>query len=73
MGHLVMIQATNVGEQTAAAVTVEGELKRNSRVERRTATFEYIPANSVKTGGLYFTSDPRSGALRLRATGYVQP
>jgi len=34
---------------------------------------DYLPPRSDRAGGLLFESDPRAGALRLRAKGYANP
>jgi uncharacterized protein (TIGR02588 family) len=34
---------------------------------------DYIPGQSAREGGLFFTQDPRSGNLVLRASGYAKP
>ena len=41
--------------------------------ETAEATFDFLPARSRREGGLYFTNDPRIGALTLRAKGYADP
>jgi uncharacterized protein (TIGR02588 family) len=35
--------------------------------------FDYVPGHSVRQGGLFFTRDPRSGHLSVRARGYSAP
>ena len=42
------------------------------RVEFR-ARIDYVPGHSVRQGGLFFTRDPRTGHLSLRARGYSAP
>jgi uncharacterized protein (TIGR02588 family) len=71
---LVQFEATNDGDQTAADVTIEGQLIRDGEtVETSTATITYIPAQSMRRGGLFFTQDPGAYTLDLRATGYEKP
>lgn len=74
-GWLVKFRVTNTGNQTAAAVTVEGELKsEDGGTETGTATLVYSPANSERGGGLYFTKNPQPpSALKIRVTGYEEP
>ena len=73
-GWVVEFDAINRSGGTAAALTVEGELKRGSEApETSTATLDYVPGKGKVTGGLFFTHDPRAGTLTLRATGYQRP
>ncbi len=74
-GYLVKFRVTNSGNQTAAAVTIEGELKsEDGTAETGTATLVYAPANSERSGGLYFTKNPQPPAtLKVRVTGYEEP
>ena len=67
-GYLVAFVARNSGDQTAAEVTVEGTLTASGTPEETSsATLNYVPGGSQRTGGLFFTSDPRKGKLDLRA------
>lgn len=71
---LVRFRAANHGHQTAAAVTVEGELTRaDSSVETSEAVLDYVPGRSERYGGLFFRHDPRAYRLELRALGYQEP
>ncbi len=73
-GYLVKFQVRNTGNQTAAALTIEGELKNGEEsAETSTATLAYAPANSVRRGGLFFTKNPQNVDLQIRATGYEEP
>ena len=73
-GFVARIVAANGSPETAAAVEVEGVLSRDGdEVETAGATLDYVPGNSEKRGGLFFSEDPREGDLRLRALGYQEP
>ena len=73
-GYLVEFRVKNTGNQTAAGLTVEGELKRGEEsVETSTATLAYAPANSQREGGLFFTKNPNDFELNIRALGYEKP
>jgi uncharacterized protein (TIGR02588 family) len=73
-GYVVQFRVLNEGGSAAAQVTVEGELVGpDGTVERGEAVLDYLPPRSDRAGGLLFTSDPRRGELRLRATGYAKP
>ena len=73
-GYLVKFTVKNTGNQTAAAVAVEGELKTETEtVETSGATVTYSPANSKRRGGLFFTKDPQQFQLQIRVTGYEEP
>jgi uncharacterized protein (TIGR02588 family) len=70
---LVQFTVTNHGGMTAAEVIVEGELRTEGKPERSEATFDYVPGQSKRRGGLFFTTDPAKGALTLRPLGYREP
>lgn len=73
-GYLVEITANNHGEQSAAGVRIRGVLKDgDATVETAHITFQYVPPGSERKGGLYFSRDPRSLTLSVRAEGYERP
>lgn len=73
-GFLVEFSVVNNGGSTAAALTVEGELRNGAEVvETSDATVAYLPSHSQRTGGLFFSQDPREYELELRAKGYETP
>jgi uncharacterized protein (TIGR02588 family) len=73
-GYLVEFRATNRGAQAAQELVVEGTLAGPGNVaEMAEMTFDYLPPNSYREGGLFFTGDPRRGELRLRTKGYARP
>ena len=72
--YVVTVRLTNDSGRTAAAVQVEGVLKRGEEeVETSIATVDYVPGHSEAKGGLVFTEDPRAHQLELRVTGYEHP
>jgi uncharacterized protein (TIGR02588 family) len=71
---LVRVRVTNASRGTAAALRVEGELKRGQEVvERSEVEFEFVPGRSSREGGLFFTRDPRALQLQLEPKSYQQP
>lgn len=73
-GYLVEFEAANASTGTAAAVAIEGELTgADGKRETASAALDYVAGNARARGGLYFTSDPRRGELKLRALGYQEP
>lgn len=73
-GYLVQIAANNHGEQSAAGVRIRGVLQDGeATVETAHITFQYVPPGSERKGGLYFSHDPRSLTLSVRAEGYERP
>ena len=73
-GYLVKFRAVNEGGSTAEGVMVEGVLRNGTEVmETNNTVLEYVPAHSVREGGLFFTSDPRQYQMQLRAKGYENP
>ncbi len=72
-GYLVTLAARNLGDETAAELAVEGSVERPGQPsETSDVTFDYLPPDSEREGGLLFTQDPR-GALTLRVLGYREP
>ena len=73
-GYLVTFNVKNTGDQAAAGLTVEGELKNGAEsIETSSATLTYAPANSRRDGGLFFSKNPNEYKLELRAKGYEKP
>ena len=73
-GYLVEIRAVNSGDETAANLTIEGALIRDSTaVETSTVTIDFVPAETERGGGLFFTRDPAEYRLEVRPMGYDQP
>ena len=56
-----------------AQVKIEGILSGGGADEISRVVFDYVPGHSVRQGGLFFTRDPRTGHLSLRARGYPAP
>ena len=73
-GFVVRFTAFNRGGETAQGVEVEGRVRSGEhRDEAPRTTLGYIPARSLRSGGLFFSFDPRCCGLELRAAGYQQP
>lgn len=73
-GYLVELRIRNEGGETAASLMIEGSLMQDTTaVEKSTATIDFVPAETERTGGLFFTKDPRRYRLELRPTGYDRP
>lgn len=73
-GYLVKFSIENMGSETAADVTVEGELTRGEeKIETSDVTVDYVASRSEKKGGLLFTRDPAGYELKIRAKGYNAP
>lgn len=71
-GYLVRIEARNTGDEAAAELGVEGTAQLGGTRETSGATFDFLPPDSVREGGLFFSQDPR-GSLTLRVLGYREP
>ena len=69
--YLVKFAVKNTGNKTAAAVAVEGKLKDGT--ETGNATLTYVPSNSVRRGGLFFSKNLQPEDLQMRVTGYEEP
>jgi uncharacterized protein (TIGR02588 family) len=73
-GFLIRISAANKGDTAAANVNVQGELRSaTDTIETSEMTFQYLPARSERTGGLFFANDPRGLTFVVRARGYEKP
>ncbi len=73
-GFLIPIKALNQGGSSAAGVVIEGVLRDGDKdVETSQVTFDYVPAHSTKEGGLFFSRNPQSLELEIRALGYQEP
>ncbi len=73
-GYLAQVVAENAGDETAAALTLEGELKRGDEViETSTLTLDYLPGRARRNAGLFFRNDPREYTLEVRAKGHEKP
>ncbi|MDB6151354.1 MAG: hypothetical protein JWQ44_2802 [Chthoniobacter sp.] len=73
-GFLVKIRAENEGGEPAARVQVKAELLEEDKVlEESDTQFEYLPPHSSRDAGVFFTTDPNHGEVRLRAHGYEEP
>ena len=73
-GYVVAIRALNVGATTAKGMKVQGDLKHGAQIaESSEMTFDYLPPDSERKGGLMFSRDPRKYELTLTAKGYEVP
>ncbi len=73
-GYVVEVGVYNEGGSTAAALVIEGTLKQDTvTVERSSATISYVPADTEREAGLFFTRDPRRYELEVRPVGYDRP
>jgi uncharacterized protein (TIGR02588 family) len=73
-GWVVEFRVRNHGQQTAAGLVVEGELRSDTgTIEKAQVTIDYVPAESSRRGGLLFTHDPRRYALEVKGKGYDRP
>lgn len=72
--YLVRFEVNNTGGQTGADVTIEGTLNSNGEVvETSYVTVLYVPPDSMREGGLYFTHNPDQYELQIRVLGYRIP
>ena len=73
-GYLVKFRAVNESNSTVEGLTVEGVLRNGTNIQETSHTvLEWVPANSEREGGLFFTVDPRLYQMQLRAKGYENP
>lgn len=73
-GYLVKFKVKNNGEYAAAVAVIKGELKKGDKTEETsTTTVDYVPSYSTRSGGVFFTKNPKDFKVDLRATGYTEP
>ena len=73
-GYVVTIRGRNAGATTAKNLKVEGELTKGGEVvESAEMSFDYLPPDSERKGGLMFSKDPRQYELKLTPKGYEVP
>lgn len=73
-GYVLTFTARNVGSTTAAALKVKALLLDGDRVvEERETTIDYLPAQSERGGGFFFTNDPLRHRTELTSDGYADP
>ncbi len=73
-GFLVKFEVENKGDNHASEVEVEGKLMQGeTEKETSSVAIGYSPSHSKKSGGLYFTENPRDYKLELRVPGYNEP
>ena len=73
-GYLVKFEVENTGDETAAAVVIEGKIMNGAEeVETSSATFDYAPSQSKVSGGLYFKNNPQEFNFEISPKGYQKP
>ena len=72
-GFLAQFRATNHGDQAASDVHITGVHGGGSDAEESQAVIDFLPAQSEKNGGLFFTPEPSRESLSIRASGYQEP
>jgi uncharacterized protein (TIGR02588 family) len=71
---LVLLRVHNRGRAPAAGLRVTGELRRGEAVVERSETeFDYLPGESSREAGLFFSRDPRSFELVVRPASFQRP
>lgn len=73
-GYVVLLETRNAGDNTGADVEIEGTLRDGAAtVETARMHLAYVPAHSLRHGGMFFTRDPRGLSLTVRPLGYAAP
>ena len=70
---LVEVLVRNRGAATAQDARISGRLETPAGPQVSEAVIDFIPADSSRRAGLYFTADPRRHSLTVRAEGYQRP
>lgn len=61
-GHVAVVKVVNDGDDTAAAVDIEGVLGE----ERATATVDYVPGHGHSRAFLRFDANPRAASVTVK-------
>lgn len=73
-GYLVQVEVSNLGGEATAGLTLEGTLKQGTQaIESSETTLDYVPGQSQRDVGLFFSDNPEQYRLELRAFGYQEP
>lgn len=73
-GFLVRVRVSNRGTETAAALKLQGVLRRGAEVVEQSETeIQYLPAGSSREGGIFFSRDPAQFTLEVAPRGYEKP
>jgi uncharacterized protein (TIGR02588 family) len=73
-GYLVRIRVVNTGASAAAQLVIEGKVTSpGGETESSQITLDYVPAQSERLAGLFFSSEPDRARLKIRALGYQDP
>lgn len=73
-GYLVAFKATNTGQATATSLIISARLMDGEReIEQRAVTIDYLPMQSSRGGGLFFSQDPARFRLTIEAQSYLDP
>lgn len=73
-GHVVRLEAQNLGSTTAAEVVVRARLTEGGRtVEESEATLDYVARRSRREAGVIFQRDPANVQIDVAAVSYRKP
>ena len=73
-GELVLIEVYNRGDEVASDLKVRGSLRAGTNVlEAREITIDFVPRDSRKVVGLFFTQPTAGHDLKLEPIGFVAP
>ncbi len=62
MGYVAVVKVNNDGDDTAAAVDIEGVLG----AQTATASLDYVPGHGHAKAYLHFETDPRTAAVSVK-------
>jgi len=73
-GELVLIEVYNRGGEVASDLKVRGSLRTGINVlEAREITIDFVPRDSSKVVGLFFSKPTAGHDLELEPIGFVEP
>jgi uncharacterized protein (TIGR02588 family) len=73
-GFRVDVEVVNSGGTSVSDLEIEGHVRRgDGSTEISSLRFDYLPAQSRRAGGLFFTTDPGNGNIELRPKSFIEP
>lgn len=70
----VDVDVFNIGGTSVSDLEVEAQVMRDDgSIEISSLRFDYLPAESRRTGGVFFEADPRNGNLAFRPKSFIEP
>jgi uncharacterized protein (TIGR02588 family) len=71
---LLNVEVENKGNASVEGLEIEALLTNaGTEIEKGVTTFDYVPGNSKRKGGIFFKNNPQDFTLTLRPLGFEEP